>query len=333
MAWPVTMFRLVSEPTEAGLCCDKNGLTLAGIPLLVSEDSGFEPRPTDELQGIFDAAYGADAGIDAESRFPGLRSVARALGAGDLSRAMIASLLLKLPDIDADGVARLASARMLKANYNPTEARGWHERWTAGNSGGAKDPNIVPVQFAPAAPIPAPGFPGIVKPNRPDDDYTFPPSNETGEPANDNSPSLKPASPLTQNQPSLCPPETPESTAGRTLEQLLYQQQITGLPIGFDVQLNGIRYDGCREDNGNMQEAKLLSDWLLRIPAFFIRMMKGYQNIMDQAMRQSLNADGRLVEWHFSSPGMRLFFDAEFKRAGFRNILTYYTPYLGPTNN
>jgi len=73
------MFRLVSEPAGPGLYCGKDGLTLGCVPLLEQNELGFTPRSPDELDRIFDAAYGVDSGIDAASRMNGLQSVARAL--------------------------------------------------------------------------------------------------------------------------------------------------------------------------------------------------------------------------------------------------------------
>jgi hypothetical protein len=35
-----------------------------------------------------------------------------------------------------------------------------------------------------------------------------------------------------------------------------YQEQISRLPRGFEVKLNGVRFDGCREGDGTMPEAK-----------------------------------------------------------------------------
>ena len=113
MAWSVQRFRLVSAPTEPGLCCDKNGLTLGGALLLLQGVDGLEPRPVSALQRIFDAAYGSGSGIDAESRMRGLWSVARALDKRELSRAMVASVLLKLPEFDEEGLERVDRAEAL----------------------------------------------------------------------------------------------------------------------------------------------------------------------------------------------------------------------------
>ncbi len=37
---------------------------------------------------------------------------------------------------------------------------------------------------------------------------------------------------------------------------LAYQEQIARLPRGFEVKLNNVRFDGCREEDGTMLEAK-----------------------------------------------------------------------------
>jgi hypothetical protein len=59
-----------------------------------------------------------------------------------------------------------------------------------------------------------------------------------------------------KDQPQLCPDPTAESVAGRSERSLAYQQQITGLPRGLEVKLNGVRFDGFREEDGTMLEAK-----------------------------------------------------------------------------
>ena len=59
-----------------------------------------------------------------------------------------------------------------------------------------------------------------------------------------------------QDQPKLCPDPNAENIAGRSERSLAYQQQITGLPRGLEVTLNGVRFDGCIEADGTMLEAK-----------------------------------------------------------------------------
>ncbi len=59
-----------------------------------------------------------------------------------------------------------------------------------------------------------------------------------------------------QDQPKLCPDPSPEIIEGRSERTLDYQQQISGLPPGLAVNLNGVSFDGCRESDSTMLEAK-----------------------------------------------------------------------------
>jgi hypothetical protein len=220
MSWSVQIFRLVSNRADPGLFCAKDELTLGGVPLLIGTNSGLRPRPAGDLQQVFDAAYGADAVIDAVTRLPGLQSIARALNAGDLSYAAMLSLMLRLPDIDPRGVKRLRDVSATAAiKYNDSESRDGQGRWTTGSTssplsstGGTvqaatthstgrwpgvhrENPNVVPAQGALPAPIFPPLFPGgplnPLSPHKPkDDDFVFPPTNTpqtgAGQTANDN---------------------------------------------------------------------------------------------------------------------------------------------------
>jgi hypothetical protein len=57
-------------------------------------------------------------------------------------------------------------------------------------------------------------------------------------------------------RPQLCPDPSAESTTGRSERSLAYQEQISGLPRALEVKLNGVRFDGYREEDGTMLEAK-----------------------------------------------------------------------------
>jgi hypothetical protein len=268
MSWPVRTYRLVSEPSEPGLYCGRDGLTFAGVPLLKSDGHGFEPRTAADLERILAAAFGRDTGFDAEAYLPGLRSVARALEEDDLARAMVASLMLKLPELDSGAPARMAKVdATIKANFNPLQDRDRNGRWTSEDTAdqGGGDPNIVPVQYLPRPfppffpPLPFP-FPGTSGPRRPkddDDDFPYVPQAGANQPATDSSRTDADAQARTRSEPEICPPATPEPDAkSRTMEQLLYQQQINGLPLGYEVRLNGVGYDGCDTLTGFMKEAK-----------------------------------------------------------------------------
>lgn len=131
-------FRLARKP-EAGLSCDADGVSLGGIQLLRRTDAGFAPRTALEIDVLTKAAYGA--AFDTRQLTSGLAVASRALNAGDLGRAMIATLHLRLPALDADGVARLGAVNAALAKYSPDQPRDWHGRWTAegAGSGGPSD--------------------------------------------------------------------------------------------------------------------------------------------------------------------------------------------------
>jgi hypothetical protein len=68
------------------------------------------------------------------------------------------------------------------------------------------------------------------------------------------------------DEPKVCPPKTEEDITGRSARSLAYQNQITGLPIGWDVLYRGVRFDGCNDITQFMQEAKgLMAGYLLKL--------------------------------------------------------------------
>ena len=54
--------------------------------------------------------------------------VARALSENEMVRAMIAAVLLKLPELDWDGAVRIAQADDTLSKYDPDEPRDFHGR-------------------------------------------------------------------------------------------------------------------------------------------------------------------------------------------------------------
>jgi hypothetical protein len=59
-------------------------------------------------------------------------SLARALEDGEVAKAMIAALLMKLPPLSASAMVKLASDSTLK-KYSPDQLRDERGRWTNGN--------------------------------------------------------------------------------------------------------------------------------------------------------------------------------------------------------
>jgi hypothetical protein len=129
LAWPVRVVRLASDPSENGLWCGGNGLSLSRYPLLQKTKAGFVLRPLPELQKILDDAYGTENRQDARDYVPGLVGVALSLSKGDLPLAMIGSVMLKLPDI---------VPATFTSKFDPSQPRDEDGRWTEGAGSEAK---------------------------------------------------------------------------------------------------------------------------------------------------------------------------------------------------
>jgi hypothetical protein len=122
-------------------------LSLAGVPLLQKTALGFEPRSAREIEALAKSAYGAN--VEPARWLPGLGVVAKALNRGDLGRAMIAALQLRLTELDWGGAIRVAHTDDALAKYDPNEPRDWRGRWTTG--GGAAG-SAAPKPGRPAPP-------------------------------------------------------------------------------------------------------------------------------------------------------------------------------------
>jgi hypothetical protein len=141
------MFKLASDPRQPGLACLRDGLTLAGYPLLFDNGEGLSPRPATEIQDVLDAVYGADSGLAADNLMRGLASVARSLSKGDLPLAMIGSVLLRLPDVpNSRTFSKTLPERSAKFAYNQAELRDVNGRWTAGAGGGGPQAAVAHIR-------------------------------------------------------------------------------------------------------------------------------------------------------------------------------------------
>ena len=128
-----------------------------------------------------------------------------------------------------------------------------------------------------------------------------------------------------RDKPKLCPDPSPENTNGRKERALRYQEQVTGLPRAFDVQLNGVRFDGCNDSDGTMLEAKGPGyQRALRKPTKF-PWRKMQIDMLKQASRQVAAARGRPIEWHFAEDGVANYMRTLFAERGFK-ISVIYTP-------
>jgi hypothetical protein len=145
----VRHFRLANGPGSLGPSWGDAGLALAGVSLFRRTDDGFAPRPVGELEALLGAAY--ERRLDA-SLVRGLGVAADALNHGDIGRAMIAALHLRLPDLTWEGASRIAKVDERLAKYSPDQPRDWHGRWTseAGESAPDCEADPTPSTTSPA---------------------------------------------------------------------------------------------------------------------------------------------------------------------------------------
>lgn len=144
------IWRLSDQRSDLGLCCAKDGLFLGGTPLLDRQSNGFAARPQADLETVFSRGFGFSVSLDRV--MSGLTTVASALNAGDLCRARIAAVHLRIPDLP-DALARLDMQiedlalkldRIAKTtaagDWNPPGGGGWdpekHPRAGAGPNPG-----------------------------------------------------------------------------------------------------------------------------------------------------------------------------------------------------
>jgi hypothetical protein len=129
-----------------GLACDAEGVTLGPMALVeaLGSPSGsrsYRVRPQPEVARALRLAYG-DETAEIERRRRGLARVAALLEAGEAVQAQIEAVLLALPEIAPDAMAKLAHAASLqKANPNwaeqPRNPAGSAEggQWTSDGGG------------------------------------------------------------------------------------------------------------------------------------------------------------------------------------------------------
>lgn len=107
----IPMFRLARRGSN-GLCCDARGVALGPVALVeVAEANGrrvYRARPAEEIARTLALAYDPFMPDDLARRLSGLDVAARALEAGDMAKAGVATVLLKLPPLSAEAMAKLA---------------------------------------------------------------------------------------------------------------------------------------------------------------------------------------------------------------------------------
>jgi hypothetical protein len=130
----IPMFRLAKRGGD-GLCCDARGVALGPVVLVETADANgrrvYRVRPAEEIARILALAYDPFSPDDLAPRLSGLDLAARALEAGDMAKAAVATVLLKLPPLSAEAMAKVARDPTLK-KYSPDQPRDARGRWTSG---------------------------------------------------------------------------------------------------------------------------------------------------------------------------------------------------------
>jgi hypothetical protein len=145
-------FRL-SPLGKGGISCDEGGPFVGAVPMLVrTRRNGrdeWRVRDCDDLSKEMTRQFGLP--VDMSSKMGGLRAIANALNEGDMARAQIATLLLRIPN--PPSLSKGAPSRqemiklagelqwggVLKVDWDPDQ----HPRWPAGA------PDSQGGQFAP----------------------------------------------------------------------------------------------------------------------------------------------------------------------------------------
>jgi hypothetical protein len=112
------IYRLVAKD-GAGLTCDAEGVALGGVPLAWARQGAdgapkWQARPRDEVADILGVAYGVQQAAVVDRCHRGLRRIASQLEKGDVALAGIETLMLRLPPIDPDRMAKLAAVEFRK---------------------------------------------------------------------------------------------------------------------------------------------------------------------------------------------------------------------------
>lgn len=123
--FPIASFGLAKRsPGSRGLACDEEGVSLGPVSLVFAERDAVGKRryravSARRLGKVLAAAYGPEFGTQPADWAAKFDAIARALTEGRTAEAAIRAVHLRLPELSADAVARLA----LLAKYSEDEPR------------------------------------------------------------------------------------------------------------------------------------------------------------------------------------------------------------------
>jgi hypothetical protein len=130
-SWNTRWQKLAPTGDRYGVGCDEDGPCIGPVRLFEKTAKGLAPRSAEELDFIFGQVFGCRTNF--ATKMTGLRAVARALEAGDVAKAMIATQLTHLPTLPDEAAFRRAvrADTLAKAGFNPAEPCDDGGRWTA----------------------------------------------------------------------------------------------------------------------------------------------------------------------------------------------------------
>ena len=125
----------LKERNGRGLACDSDGVTLGPITLIALYEQAGKKRyrlaPFVPVSEALSRAFGPLLANELQRRYRTLADITETLNRGDLARATMTALLMRLPEISDDGMAKLAASHLRK--YSPDQPR-----VPAGNSDGGR---------------------------------------------------------------------------------------------------------------------------------------------------------------------------------------------------
>ncbi len=141
-------------PDARGVVCDGEGVMLGAAPLIVPlpDATGrrrYRVARPEWVADVLATAYGSGFDVALARRFAQLDGIAKALGEGRLAEAAIRAVHLQLPELTAEGAARLALLR----KYSPDQPRvpkGNPDggQWTSGSGSGASSNPLLTLASA-----------------------------------------------------------------------------------------------------------------------------------------------------------------------------------------
>lgn len=130
-----------------------------------------------------------------------------------------------------------------------------------------------------------------------------------------------------------CPPVVPEPEAMKE-DARAYQRFVTGLPDNTTIWLDGTKFDGCRESDGTLLEAKGNYDVLLEKRADYKHLKKflppDTNTIFKQGVTQAsiARSHGLNLEWHFMQKASHTYWKRVFSENTLTdNIKVIYHPF------